>query len=108
MELALPFTEDSFVVKSAVLVLHMAQDLLRSTNPFAQMMIDLVCQRKKKGYEGFPIVRLELENIQTDALRLHRLIQEPIACSLFQSGRNRLTGNALQLKHGCRRLEFSP
>src|SRR5262249_49557211 len=62
--------------------------------------VELIGQRQDQRGQRALVVRLSRQNIQTDTLRLGRLIEQPIAVGALQRFGNALLRQRLELEHG--------
>ncbi len=93
-----PFADDAAVVGPLVLAVEAREDFLGATDVDGRPF-ELVGQGEQQRDEGLLVVRLDLQDVQTDALGLPRLVQEPVALRLLERPRNGFPRQRLELGH---------
>src|SRR5690349_11718642 len=84
LRLCSPFSEDSRVIGAFVITFDPTEKLIRLgiADPIA--LAEAVGDREQEGNQGRLIFRIRMKNIEANALRFARFVQQSIAFSLFQ------------------------
>src|SRR5947208_12600635 len=83
-----PFVEDSSVISAFVFGCYSRQQFLRLCIADAVALFKTIGQRQQKSDDRLLIFGVDVQNIETDAFRLARFVEQPIPLRFFQRGGN--------------------
>src|SRR2546426_2061874 len=95
--------DQASVVLPLVLVAQPAEDGARVAGAFPRPAAELVGSREKQHGQRLLVVGLRGKDVEADALRLLRLVEQPVSLCLGERAWNRLAGDRLELLHDASR-----
>src|SRR5262245_37200811 len=99
-DLGAPLAEQPVVVGAAVLVAESLDQRMGLVVLLAQTPLELLGERQDQGNPGRAVVRIDLEDVAANALRLERLAQQAVAVGLLDGRGQGFPGEGLELEHG--------
>ena len=84
--------QDPGVIGALILAFNLRQEMIRLRLAHAVAFAETIGQGKEERDDGRLVIRIGRENIETDAFRFARLVQQPIALGLLQRGRDGFLG----------------
>ena len=104
MKLRLPATLRDQAVEIVPLVLthDLWQQLARPSDTFGQLVVELVGDREDQVVQRFLILRVDLKDIEVNALGGNGVVEQPVALRFLESSRDAFMGDGLQGSHAGR------
>ena len=90
IESSLPLQKEALIVGLLVFIAEFRKQRPRAVEFLRNVFAELFRQRQQETYERLLIGGIHCKNIQADAFRLQRLIEQPVALGALERGRNRL------------------
>ncbi len=100
LRLAPPLPDDPGVVGALVLAAQLRQDTIRLIHGHVVALAELVGDGQEQHGEHLLVVGVDPEDVEADALRLLRLVEQPVSLRLGDGPGNCRAGDRLELEHG--------
>ena len=91
---------DPGIIRAVVVRSHAGQQLFSMRFADAVAFVETIGQREQKHDDGLLVVGIDGKNIEANALRFSRFVEQAVALSLFQCCGNRVFVESFQLGHG--------
>src|SRR3989440_12143972 len=103
LRLAPALADQASVVLPLVVVAQPAEDGTRVAGAFPRPAAELVGGREKQHDQRLLVIGLRGKDVEADALRLLRLVEQPVSLCLGERAWNGLAGDRLELPHDASR-----
>src|SRR5262245_25025873 len=94
------FSDDSGIIRALIFRFHAGQQFFRLRLADAVPFFEAICEREQKRDDVPLVIGIDSKNIEANALRFARLVEQTVALSLLQRGGNGIFVELFQFGHG--------